>query len=181
MGFLERVVIALYSLVEPSVDLEEAYLDYISEWESSGEKIVPYSSRRVIGEDFNGALRRWQGERSPEVYSRGFVPSTLYFLVDEAGRILAAAHIRHELNDSLYISGGHIGYGVRPAERKKGIASTILAMALPITKSKGIDRVLVTCDKSNLASAKTILKNGGVLENEVFDGIEYIQRYWIEG
>jgi len=171
----------MYKLVEPSVDLEEAYLDYIGEWEASGEKIVPYSSRRIVGEDFDDALKRWLGERSPEVYSRGFVPAALYFLVDEAGRILAAAHIRHELNDSLYICGGHIGYGVRPSERKKGIASAILAMALPIIKNIGIDRVLVTCDKSNLASGKTIIKNGGVLENEVFDGREYIQRYWIEG
>ena len=77
---------------------------------------------------------------------RVYINLTLYFLVDKKNRILGAAHIRHELNDSLNMVGGHIGYGVRPTERKKGVATTILALALPIIKGKGIDSALVTCD-----------------------------------
>lgn len=37
----------------------------------------------------------------------------------------------------------------------------------------------MVCDKTNAASARTIQKNGGVLENEVaVDGVTE-QRYWI--
>lgn len=166
-------------LIEPSLDLEESYIDYISEWEAMGERIVPYSSRRDNGEDYRAQLERWRGEQSRDMYNRGFVPATLYFFVDKNRRILGSAHIRHELNESLLRSGGHIGYGVRPSERGRGIATAILSQALDIAELKGITKVLLTCDKSNLASAKTIIKNGGILENELFDGATYIQRYWI--
>jgi predicted acetyltransferase len=39
---------------------------------------------------------------------------------------------------------------------------------------------LITCDKNNIGSAKTIIKNGGVLENEVMEDGEITQRYWID-
>ncbi len=55
----------------------------------------------------------------------------------------------------------------------------MLFMALPIAKELGIDRALVTCDKNNPASAKTILRCGGVLEDERLENGELVQRYWI--
>ena len=75
---------------------------------------------------------------------------------------------------------GHIGYGVRPARRRQGYAARMLGMALVIAEGLGIDRALITCDKRNIASAHTILKNGGVLENEIEEESGQItQRYWI--
>jgi predicted acetyltransferase len=107
------------------------------------------------------------------------VPAHTYFLVCNNKRIFGAINIRHCLNEYLFQFGGHIGYGIRPSERGKGYASLMLGMALPIAKKLGIDEVLVTCDKNNTASAKTIIKNGGILENEVMEEEEIVQRYWI--
>lgn len=77
--------------------------------------------------------------------------------------------------------GGHIGYGVRPSERRKGYASKMLRMALDKCKAMGIDQVLITCNKDNAASVKTIIANGGIYENELAeDNGNVVKRYWIE-
>ena len=111
----------------------------------------------------------------------GKVPSSVFFLLDEErDRLLGAVDIRHYLNDYLLREGGHIGDGIRPSERRKGYGTEILRLALKECGKLGIERVLVTCDKSNVGSARAIQKNGGMLENEIIneDG-EVEQRYWI--
>lgn len=108
----------------------------------------------------------------------GLVPSTLYILQNNAGRILGFIDIRHALNEYLANYGGHIGYGVRPSERKKGYATQMLKMALPIAKSFGIEEVLITCKEENVASARVMEKNGGVYEDSRSDGTHTHKRYW---
>ena len=83
------------------------------------------------------------------------------------------------MNDSLLISGGHIGDGIRPSERNKGYGTKMIALALEKCKQMNITKVLMVCDKDNIASSKTIIKNGGILENELNDEGVIIQRYWI--
>ena len=83
------------------------------------------------------------------------------------------------LNDYLLKYGGHIGDGIRPSERRKGYATQMIGLALEECKKLGIDRVLLVCDKDNIGSAKSIVNNGGVLENEFLEGNKLIQRYWI--
>lgn len=108
------------------------------------------------------------------------VPASQYFGVYN-NRIVGTINIRHYLNDELLKHGGHIGYGVRPSERRKGYAAKMLALALEECRRLGIVRVLITCDKDNIGSARTIQKNGGILENEITDDNgEVIQRYWID-
>ena len=111
----------------------------------------------------------------------GFVPDSVFFLLDESrNRLVGAVNIRHYLNDALLRDGGHIGDGIRPSERRKGYGTKLVSLALEECRKLGIKKVLMVCDKSNPASAKTIIRNGGVLENEIVspDGaIE--QRYWI--
>ena len=112
----------------------------------------------------------------------GKVPDSVYFLLDvERNILLGAINIRHYLNDHLLQYGGHIGDGIRPSERKKGFATEMIRLALIECKKLGIQRVLMVCDKTNVGSAKSIIKNGGVLENEFVDedGKTH-QRYWIE-
>lgn len=76
---------------------------------------------------------------------------------------------------------GHIGYGVRPSERGKSYATAMLKLALGYCKKIGLDKVLITCDKSNIASAKTIMRCAGVLKSEELqDDGEILQRYWID-
>jgi len=111
----------------------------------------------------------------------GKVPDSVFFLLDiKRNILLGAVNIRHYLNDYLLQYGGHIGDGIRPSERGKGYATEMIRLALIECKRLGIDKVLMVCDKSNIASRKTIIKNGGVLENEIVEDGEIQQRYWID-
>lgn len=112
----------------------------------------------------------------------GLVPDSTFFLLDENRNILLGAiNIRHYLNEYLLQYGGHIGDGIRPSERGKGYGTEMIRLALLECEKLGIEKVLMVCDKSNIASSKTIIKNGGILENEVFaENGEINQRYWID-
>lgn len=112
----------------------------------------------------------------------GMVPDSVFFLLDiERNIFLGAVNIRHYLNDYLLQYGGHIGDGIRPSERRKGYATEMIRLALTECKQLGIEKVLMVCDKTNIGSAKSIMKNGGILENEFADQNGNIQqRYWID-
>lgn len=166
-------------LLRPDETMEEQYYDFIEEWEKSGEEIVP-AAVRSKGMDYKSWLDHTYKFESEETCPGGLVPAHTYFLVSEDKRVIGAVNIRHFLNNYLLSYGGHVGYGIRPSERKKGYAALMLSMALPIAKGLGIDKALITCDKNNIGSAKTIIKNGGILENEVEQKGEVTQRYWIE-
>ena len=115
-----------------------------------------------------------------ETCGEGRVPSTLYLTYRISdNKLIGIIQIRHYLNDFLLFHGGHIGDSVRPTERGKGYATEQIALALNECKNLNIKNVLMTCNQQNIASQKTIQKNGGVLENEVKDKGEIIQRYWI--
>jgi predicted acetyltransferase len=112
---------------------------------------------------------------------RGFVPNS-YMGAFVNGKCIGRSSIRHELNDMLRSTGGHIGYGVIPSERGKGYAREILRLSLEYLKAKGLNRVLVTCSDDNIASIRTIESNGGVLENKVSSAgaNEITRRYWFD-
>ncbi|MDF2910110.1 MAG: family acetyltransferase [Sporolactobacillus laevolacticus] len=144
----------MYQLVEPTLDLENNFLDYISEWEQEGDKIVPSATNRC-GKAFNELIREWSINKTNAPYKKGFVPASLYFLINEHKKIFGAIQVRHELNDFLLDYGGHIGYGIRPSERRKGLATKMLSMALEKARVLGIRRALITCDKNNRGSDQT--------------------------
>lgn len=109
------------------------------------------------------------------------VPSS-QFLSFEKGELIGFVNIRHRLNEELLRESGHIGYSVHPDKRRQGYATKQLQLALDEAQKLGLQKVLITCDKANIASAKTIQKVGGVLEDEVVSShtSEIIQRYWVE-
>ncbi len=97
----------------------------------------------------------------------GRVPASLLVAtVDD--KIVGRSSIRYALNDYLAVIGGHIGYAVLPEFRGHGFATEMLRQSLVIARSRGVDRVLVTCDDDNYASARVIEKCGGILESVVY-------------
>lgn len=131
------------------------------------------------GEPWASYVRRLDGIRCGSDLPQGLVPAT--FLVAEVdGTLVGRVSIRHELNDHLANFGGHIGYGVRPAYRRRGYAGAVLRQALVFARSAGVNRVLLTCDDGNEASASIIERAGGVLDDVRVtpDGIGK-RRYWI--
>lgn len=163
-------------LVKATKEYQRQIIEMLDEWNATGEEIIPYAISRLDYHDFDYYCENLEIKDT----SRGLVPDSTFFCLDEdRGIIVGAVNIRHYLNEALLLNGGHIGDGVRPSERRKGIATGMIGLALQECEKLGIDKILMVCDKENIGSAKSILNNGGVLENEVLvDGVTE-QRYWI--
>jgi predicted acetyltransferase len=108
----------------------------------------------------------------------GRVPAT-YWWIAETGAVLGAITLRHRLNPKLLEAGGHIGYGVRPSARGRGLATWALREVLPLAAARGLQRVLVSCGEHNVASARVIERCGGVLEDVRDTWLGRSRRYWI--
>ncbi|MGN1344844.1 MAG: GNAT family N-acetyltransferase [Traorella sp.] len=163
-------------LVKLTHEYQQQLFDMMDEWTSINEKIVPYAIRKVDYHDFDHYLQSLDIKE----HEKGLVPDSTFFCLDvERNIFVGAVNIRHYLNEQLLLNGGHIGDGVRPSERRKGIATQMIALALEECRKLGIDKVLMVCDKNNIASAKSIMKNGGILENEIVVDDIVEQRYWI--
>lgn len=150
-------------LVEPDPSHKEQYEDMMAEWEKYGGRLNP------------GALRRWSNSRQRQVTYEEWLDwiaadkahwQELFFLSD-GRKIYGAITIRAGKNSSAVGLDGHCGYGIRPSERRKGLAGKMLAMALPMMRDRGINPIIITCDKDNVGSAKTVLSNRGELVREV--------------
>lgn len=167
------------TLITPGPAHAEAVADYKREFERCGDNLDGTAN---LGEtlDYDEWLAAMRDNARQETARPGMVPASIYMGVRNAdGRVVGFIDIRHELNDALALRGGHIGYSVRPSERRKGYAKEMLRLALDKCRALGLDRVLVTCSRDNPASAKTILANGGVLQDELTEPDRVTQRYWI--
>lgn len=164
-------------LVKASEEYRIQITEMLDEWFAAGEKIIPYAIRRIDYRDFDYYCENLEVKDD----SQGLVPDSTFFCLDvERDIMVGAVNIRHYLNEGLLKYGGHIGDGVRPSERRRGIATKMIALALEECKKLGIEKVLMVCNKDNIGSAKSIINNGGVLENEIVSGGEVLQRYWID-
>lgn len=167
-------------LIKPTVRLKKEYLSFYQEWKDSGENMVPW----VISKDpsdFEAMVQSLLDAEKGENLPANWVPDSTYWLIDQNDRILGAVNIRHRLTEKLFQTGGHIGYGIRPSERRRGYATKLLALSLEIVKELGISKVLVTCDESNIGSEKTILNNGGIEDDHfVEEDGNVVRRFWIE-
>lgn len=150
----------------------EEFLNYGSSMDGTGGLAEAQS--------FEQWYSRNLANRCEQTVQPGLVPATTFLALDEeTDELIGMIGIRHYLNSALLKRGGHIGYSVRPTCRGRGYATEMLALALKQCRTLGLHRVLVTCNRTNLASAKVIVHNGGVLENELENGGIVTQRYWI--
>lgn len=151
--------------------------EMMAEWTAAGEKIIPWSIRKNDWRDFEKYVRELDVTEPRE----GLVPDVTFFALDtDRDLFVGAVNIRLHLSERLLIDGGHIGDGIRPSERGKGFGTEMVRLALDECRKRGILRVLMVCDRDNRASARTIEKNGGILENEVMTEDGPVLRYWID-
>lgn len=169
-------------LVKLSYKYKEQLFDMLEEWKKDiEENRTNHSPYMIFRNDFHNFDYYLENLEVKEETSDGRVPDTTLFCLDiDRNIFVGAVNIRHYLTEELLYTGGHIEDGVRPTERRKGYATEMISLALQECRKLGIYKVLLTCDKNNIGSMKSIIKNGGVLENEVIkDGIT-VQRYWID-
>jgi predicted acetyltransferase len=170
-------------LVAPGMNHKETALEFIEEFREHGSTPNGSAGLEKFLDDYGGWLEKVEKEGDEKTAGPGRVPVSTFFAVRrDDQKIIGMINIRRRLNDYLLNRGGHIGYCVRPAERRKGYAVEILRLGLEYCRELGLEKALVTCDRDNIPSAKVIQHNGGVLENEVFneDTSTWFQRYWIK-
>jgi len=165
-------------LIAPTTEFKAEFLEMLTEWEKTGEELIPWVLEFDTS-DFPAIIKKLRGFEQGIGLQEGYVNHSTYWLINGENKILGAVNIRHKLNEDLLKSGGHIGYGIRPSERKKGYATEALRLSLEIAKEFGIHKALLTCDKKNIGSAKTIQKHHGILESEELYNGKMLQRYWI--
>jgi predicted acetyltransferase len=166
-------------LIAPTAALHDSWIESRDEW---GRGVHQDGAGLREGDDVDSpdGFADWVArlndahKQAPE----GWVACSFRWIV-EGDRYLGAIALRHELTDFLLDVGGHIGYGVRPSARGHGLAAWALAAILPEARALGLARVLITCNVDNVASARTIERNGGVLEDVRDPGTGAVRRYWI--
>ena len=169
------------SLVAPCKELEGSYRSLVEEFTSRGERLVPFTLSFKY-ENFDDLLKILNDNSMGVGLPKGFVAHSSFWLVRDKSEIVGVSNLRHELTSALRLEGGHIGYGIRPSLRREGFGFQILRETLSRARSRGLNRILLTCGKGNVASVKIILANRGVLDSEAFCAPrnEIIQRYWID-
>ncbi len=176
------MVIILITLVKPTKQYEKEIFDYKREMIQQGDSGLSGCGGLEKHDNFEDWMRVISSYSDKSTLPEGYVEGSQWILVNtESNRILGFVNIRHYLNEFLTQYGGHIGYSIRPSERRKGYAKIQLKRALAVLKEKGVLRALVTCDVNNIGSYKTIEACGGVLDNIVYSKEEgNTRRYWIE-
>ncbi len=171
------------------VDADEKYMKeykeaYILSIEKMERGLISKHDQVFDNPDEVDVIQKHKDNRNKEKLGEGKVPSFDYFLVDE-DKFLGVIHIRTELNEALLRYAGNIGYGMNPKYWRQGYGTMLLKLGLQKARELGLkDKVLITCDDDNIASAKIIEKNGGVLENKVENTIKdetfLTRRYWVK-
>lgn len=167
-------------LITPSVDWEAEFRGMAAELRAAGER---YRSLESLQDDFATWVRRLEGYVTGAGLGPGQVPWSTFWLVRPTDHcILGYSSLRHYLDEVLEDVGGHIGYTIRPAERRRGYGTRLLHLTLAQSRARGLSEVLLTCNHDNVASARVIEKNGGVLASASFSPrVETtVRRYWIQ-
>lgn len=171
-------------LVQPDLEWKEAAGEYLRAYRLAGEPHIGGSGSMEQSICYEAWLEKIRGMHNPPAET-GLSPATTFFAVRKANRqIVGTIQVRHRLTEELRKSGGNIGYGVRPDQRRKGYATQMLCLALDFCRGLGLKQVMLDCLADNIGSEKTIHRCGGVFEKETLvpgdDGqMESYKQFWI--
>ena len=144
----------MLKLVKLNTENYPLLCEMMDEWTLADEVIVP---RAISKADYHNYYE-YSEAIEVRTESSQLVPDSTFFCLDtERNIFVGAVNIRHRLNERLSVGVGHIGDGIRPSERKKGYGTKMVALALEECKKLNLDEVLMCCEKSNIASEKTII------------------------
>ncbi len=170
-------------LVKPTKEHEKQVIEYKAEHFKNGEEIIHACSRWDKMDNYDEWLELLERNSKEETRDKNWTVSTNFLGIRECdNKVVGMVNIRHKLTtDFLRNYAGHIGYGVRPTERRKGYVTQMFRKALEYCKNElKLEKVMVSCNKNNEGSKKTIINAGGVLEREfITDEGENVQIYWI--
>jgi len=157
---------------------EQSFLNWVEQWKAEDLGWATFTWEP--GMSHTEHLQKLEDKKDISKIPSNRVPDTMLyaFLGNE---IVGRLSIRHELNSHLLERGGHLGYAVSPKHRKNGFATEIVRQGLVACRKLGLDKVLITCGDTNVASWKIIEKFGGSMENRIFDteDNELVRRYWL--
>ena len=167
------------ALVRPHERYRDSFIAAVRESQPVG-RYTQYAPERLAA-DFPALVQELLGYAERANLPAHLVPETLYWLV-EGEEFIGRVSLRHELNEQLRLLGGHIGYEIRPSQRRRGYGAAMLDLVLPRARERGLTRVLLTCDADNLPSKTIIERHGGVAETPYAPpgGRVAVLRYWIE-
>jgi predicted acetyltransferase len=170
------------SLEVPAIEYRDTYRSLVAEFLDRGEPLIPFPLG-FPNDDFESFLAELVACSRGVGSASTWAPHSTYWLVRDGHEVVGVSNLRHRLTDMLRREGGHIGYGVRPSARGRGLSRELLRQTLLRARAKGIEDVLITSSKTNKRSVATILANGGALESEEFlpEVGRIVQRYWIRG
>lgn len=171
------------NLIKPTKAYENQAIEYKQEHFNNGEKKIHACSRWDKMNNYNEWLDLLEAHSNGKMLNNWTIHTTFFGVRENDNKIVGMIDIRHELtNEFLRNYAGHIGYGVRPTERKKGYATQMLSQALEYCKKElHLEKVMISCDKENEGSRRTIINAGGELEKEyIADDGENVQIYWIK-
>lgn len=149
-------------LREPTLLDRNALLEYVKEHHDNGETSIHASNMLPVME-----YEAWIEKllRDKTVGDKDWGISDTYLAVVD-NQVIGLLNIRYTLSPEMAEVYGHIGYGVRPSERRNGYATEILKQALVLSRNRGMKEVILGCYKDNIGSLKTIEANNGVLYKE---------------
>ena len=170
-----------FYLEEPSLKRKEDVKEYIEEHFKYNSNINGDSGLEEGYINYEEWLKKIELLKNPETCPKNYCPGVEYFLIrQDDDKLVGLINLRWNLNDKMLEHGGHIGYGIRPLERRKGYNKINLYLCLLKAKELGLDKVLLTAYDDNPGSVKTILALGGELENKIIEDSKLLGRYWID-
>ena len=165
-------------LVDPTLSKKSDFLDMIEEFRIADEERYVYEDI-LMNQGFEAYLEWLQLGRRGQLDK--LCPWSAFWAIEQqSNRLIGLCSVRHTLSSWMAEYGGHIGYRVRPSERRKAYGTQILRLALNKIKEYEFERILIVCEPHNLGSIGVIKKNGGKLERQTSTEGILLNRYWIQ-